>query len=82
LGKEKDKAVERSTPSSPKAVSSSFGKLAIISFSSAASWAKEENSETKTNISAATAADQMMTDLKCILNSCWKMFIRMVITYS
>ena len=66
----------------PKAMSSSFGKLAIISFISAACSAKEENSETKTNISAASATDQVITDFKRILNSCRKMFVLMVITYS
>ena len=66
----------------PKAVSSAGGNLDIISFSSSASLANEENSETKTKISTAIDTDQVTTDRRCILNSCRKMFVLMVITYS
>jgi hypothetical protein len=44
--------------------------------------AKPENSETKTRISTATAADQVITDRNCILSSWRKMFARMAVTYS
>ena len=40
--------------------------------------AKEENSEIQTSISAATAADQVITDCRCILNSCRKIFIAII----
>ncbi len=66
----------------PKAVSSSSGKLAIISFISSASSASEEKKYMYTKVSATTATDQVITDLAIILNSCWKTFLLMASAYS